>query len=50
MKHIIAALLLAGAALGATTPAHATPSSDGYTPKICVSDGCTDGGPGKPRR
>jgi len=50
MKHIIATLLLAGATFGALAPAHAAPTSDGYTPIICVTDGCTDGGPGKPRR
>lgn len=56
MKHIIATLLLAGATFGALAPAHAatTPTSDQYTPIICVMgsspDGCTDGGPGKPRR
>ncbi|MDB5804376.1 MAG: hypothetical protein JWN73_1698 [Betaproteobacteria bacterium] len=60
MKHIIATLLLAGASFGALgfnpdpTYAATTPTSDQYTPIICVMgsspDGCTDGGPGKPRR
>jgi len=50
MKQIIATLLLAGATFGALAPAHAATTDQGYTPIICVTDGCTDGGPGKPRR
>jgi len=54
MKKIIATLLLAGGSFATPafmyTPAHAAPAIDGHTPIVCVTDGCTDGSPGKPRR
>jgi hypothetical protein len=50
MKKAIATLLLAGASFAAMAPVHAAPANDGHTPVVCVTDGCTDGGPGKPRR
>lgn len=52
MKRIIASLIIAAGTLGAMQPALAAIGhhDTGYTPVVCVTEGCTDGSPTKPRR
>lgn len=51
MKSLIATLLIAAATFGVTQTARAADDGTaGYTPVVCVTDGCTTDNPFKPRR
>ncbi|HEY4371954.1 MAG TPA: hypothetical protein VGN52_08520 [Burkholderiales bacterium] len=52
MKRIILSLIIAAGTFGATQPASAAISGHdtAFTPVVCVTEGCTDGSPTKPRR